>query len=738
VNAAGGGYVEVNDCFCAMLGYTRDELLRVNWRELTHPDDVATDIAEVNKLLSGESDAYGRDKRYIRKDGSVLWVLLSASCVRRPDRSVEYIVAIVKDITERKDAEEDLAAAHRQLNRHVTNTPLALVEWDGDYRVTRFTARATEMFGWMDHEVIGKRIDEVPWIPEEDWPKVRAVMNAMASGARPNNVNLDRDVRKDGTVIHCEWYNSSLYGPDGKLVSVLSLVQDVTAKVTAEAALREREAKLQAYFNTPAVGIAVSSPGKAWVEVNDTFCAMLGYSRDELQRLTWAELTHPDDVEADVREFNRVLAGESEGYSIDKRYIRKDGRILWVLLAVSCVRLPDRSVEFFVAVARDVTDRKMAEEAVAASEAKYRGLFDSLMDGFAVVDMDGVIQETNDVYRKMLGYSAEELAQLTYKDLTPERWHPVEERIVAEQVLPRGYSDIYEKEYRRRDGTVFPVELRTFLMTERGRPVAMWAMVRDVTEARSLQKKVAVAGRMAALGTLVSGVAHEINNPLAAEMADQGIALEVVREVREHLRTDSLIDKGAEGRALDGVVEALEDAQEGGARIARIIMDLAVFGRPDANRQRARMMDIVDGALRWLPATVARSAAIEVENGGAPDVIASPGQIEQILVNLVTNAARATPEGRRDTVIVRVGKGQPGMARVEVIDHGIGIDPAIRDHIFDPFFTTRPAGPERGTGLGLAICQAIVTAHEGTLTFESEVGKGSTFRLELPAAPAEA
>jgi len=124
-----------------------------------------------------------------------------------------------------------------------------------------------------------------------------------------------------------------------------------------------------------------------------------------------------------------------------------------------------------------------------------------------------------------------------------------------------------------------------------------------------------------------------------------------------------------------------------------------------------------------------------VENAGAPDVIASSGQIEQILVNLVTNAAKATHEGQRGVVVVRVGPGQPGMARVEVIDHGIGIDPAIRDYIFDPFFTTRPAGPTRGTGLGLAICQSIATAHGGSLTFESEAGKGSTFRLELPAAP---
>jgi signal transduction histidine kinase len=110
--------------------------------------------------------------------------------------------------------------------------------------------------------------------------------------------------------------------------------------------------------------------------------------------------------------------------------------------------------------------------------------------------------------------------------------------------------------------------------------------------------------------------------------------------------------------------------------------------------------------------------------------------MEQVVLNLVTNAARATPEGRRNTVILRIGPGAPGMARLEVVDHGTGIEPAILDRIFEPFFTTRRVGADKGTGLGLAICQAIVASHEGTLAVESQVGKGSTFRLELPAAPA--
>jgi signal transduction histidine kinase len=142
--------------------------------------------------------------------------------------------------------------------------------------------------------------------------------------------------------------------------------------------------------------------------------------------------------------------------------------------------------------------------------------------------------------------------------------------------------------------------------------------------------------------------------------------------------------------------------------------------------------------MRWMPASVAMVATVNVERQVAPDVMASAGQIEQVVVNLVTNAVKATPAGKHGEVVIRTSTGSHGMARLEVIDHGTGIAPAILGRIFEPFFTTRQVGEGKGTGLGLAICHAIVAAHGGTMTVETEVGKGSTFRIELPAAPAEA
>jgi signal transduction histidine kinase len=274
---------------------------------------------------------------------------------------------------------------------------------------------------------------------------------------------------------------------------------------------------------------------------------------------------------------------------------------------------------------------------------------------------------------------------------------------------------------------------------EAGKPIRMAGTVADVTERKTseekvlaLQRELAIASRFVAMGTLAAGVAHEVNNPLAAALADQELALSEVQDVLSRLRGGDPLDREAEARCLEGVVEELGDAVEGARRIGRVVKELKVFARPSQDRARERLGDIVAKAMNWLPASVHQVATVRVEDGGAPEVVASFGQIEQVVVNLVTNAAKATRPGTPGSIIVRIGPGAPGMARLDVIDQGTGIEPEILGRLFDPFFTT--SEPGRGMGLGLAVCRSIVTAHGGTLTVESLVGRGSTFRMELPEA----
>ena len=394
----------------------------------------------------------------------------------------------------------------------------------------------------------------------------------------------------------------------------------------------------------------------------------------------------------------------------------------------------------------EMQNEELRRNQVALEEArdKYVDLYDLAPVGYVTVSNIGIITEVNlsgeplfGVVRKLLRGS-QFAAHVDPDD--GDRWHLAFHKALAEKKKQSVVGRI-----RRPDGTTIHSWTEIMPVSEEADP-SLRVTLADITaeyarmeeDLRALHAQLALTSRLGALGTLVAGVAHEINNPLAAVMANHGVALEVARNVRARLGGSTSPDVKSEARSLDAIVEALEDAQEGGQRVGRIVQDLSTFGRPDAQRVRARLIDLVEGALRWLPSTVTLTASVRVEDGGAPDVIVATGQIEQVIVNLITNAARAVREGEWDTVIARLGLGSQGTARLELTDHGAGISPAILERIFEPFFTTHPTGKGRGTGMGLAICHAIVTAHGGTLTVETEVGKGSTFRVELPAAPAEA
>lgn len=315
-------------------------------------------------------------------------------------------------------------------------------------------------------------------------------------------------------------------------------------------------------------------------------------------------------------------------------------------------------------------------------------------------------------------------------------------RTLAEVLSPEVVAKIepaHRDALRGVDGRVeVVIEGRTLVIRARpvrdetGAVIMGIAMSQDVTEQRALRAQVALSSRLVSLGTLVAGVAHEVNNPLAGTIASVASAIDEQRAIAARIRGGEPIDRDRLALAADAVVEILLDAQLGAGRISQIVKDLLLFGRPNPMRTRVRLGDVATASMRWLPASVGRAATVKIDDLGAPAVHASAGQLEQVVVNLVTNAAFAIPEGRRGEVSIRIFTSASGRAVLEVKDDGRGIDPGTMERIFDPFFTTRDVG--QGMGLGLPICHVIVTAHGGTLTAESVVGQGSTFRVELPPA----
>ncbi len=242
--------------------------------------------------------------------------------------------------------------------------------------------------------------------------------------------------------------------------------------------------------------------------------------------------------------------------------------------------------------------------------------------------------------------------------------------------------------------------------------------------------RVAMASRLAALGTFSAGLAHDVNNPLAAAMAAQGLALEELRAVRA-LHSGEHLDPDLQ-RRFDALAEALEIARDGVRRSAQVVRALAVLGRPSVSGERVRVIDVVSEAVRCLPDAVSRPGTLRVRHAPAPDVTGSLLHLGQVVARLVANGFLALPSDGSGTVRITTGESSAGRARIEVADDGMGMDAATAARALDPFLTSWEAG--RGAGPGLPLCRSVVEACGGTLAVRSRPGRGTTVVVELPAA----
>jgi PAS domain S-box-containing protein len=490
------------------------------------------------------------------------------------------------------------------------------------------------------------------------------------------------------------------------------------ARAIAEAertALARRLERLTTYAQDMVI---VADDAQRLVEANDRAVGLLGYSREELVGMEVRALRDPATL-ADYPD--RVRQQAEHGAALfETRFRRKDGTIFPVQVSIHTEIYEGR--RYFEAIVRDLSDVKRAEEALRESEAKFRAAFEHAILGVALAGPDGRVIETNRPLRDMTGYTEDELRGMP-ADLLDGSLDEVPGHALYGRLL-RGEADRLElpRRLRRKDGSHLETVVRASALRDGAGAVKyVIALVEDVSERKRMEAQLLLADRMASVGTLAAGVAHEINNPLAFILSNLEFA------------TAELRREGGDGEVL----RALEDARAGGGRVREIVRDLKTFSRP-ANevRHAIDVRTVLQSAMGLASNEIRHRAQLVVEPGDVPAVLADEHRLAQVFLNLLINAAQAITEGSTGANVVRAATATApdGGALVEISDTGQGIAPEVLPRIFDPFFTTKPVGV--GTGLGLSICHGIVAALGGEITVESAVGKGSTFRVHLPAAAA--
>lgn len=315
----------------------------------------------------------------------------------------EYTQRLVEKLEEKNEElhcrTKELRETSDKLQAVIHAAPVAILSFDREGKVRTWNLAAERIFGWSEAEVIGQQPPHLGAKNQEEFEHLR---QQVLAGERITGREVQR-YRRDGAVVYLQLNGGPLQDADGNIVGMMAVFADVTDRKKSEVALRASEERFRQYFELGLIGMAITSPTKGCLEVNDEICRILGYERSELLRMSWAELTHPDDLAADAANFDRVMAGEIDGYSMDKRFIRKDGQIISSIVSARCLRREDGSVDYFVALLQDITERKRAEEALRESEHRHRQLVEALPAAVYTCDGEGGLTLYNEAALKLWG-----------------------------------------------------------------------------------------------------------------------------------------------------------------------------------------------------------------------------------------------------------------------------------------------------------------------------------------------
>jgi PAS domain S-box-containing protein len=503
------------------------------------------------------------------------------------------------------------------------------------------------------------------------------------------------------------------------------LTFEISERKLAALALAESEERYRLLFDSSPDAVLMTEPSGSIQRANPEACRMFGHSEEEILRLGRSGIMDVNDPRlaqlVGRRDINGAVRGECTG-------LRKNGLPFPIELS-SRIYTDAKGQTVACIFMHDITKRKQDEEQISRLAEWFQLLLDFASDGVHVHDLDGHVVESSESFRKMLGYSRDEMAALAVADWDAQ--FSKEELRLSFRKQAR-QPMVFETVHRRRDGSLFPVEISSCCVELEGKHF-IYASARDITERkraedekRVLEGQLRHAQKMQAVGTLAGGVAHEFNNLLGMVM---GFA-ELAR------------DLGRQGEANTEEVEQIIQAAD---RASALVRQMLTFSRKAGGDKKPMSLNSsVIHAASMLQRTLPKAISVDTRlAANLPPVEGDGAQLEQVLINLATNARDAMPEGGKLTISTEL-VGMPETVcsvcgsvfagehvLLTVSDTGQGMDPRTMEHMYEPFFSTKEVG--KGTGLGLSVALGLVQDHGGHINSESSLGAGTTFRVYLPA-----
>ena len=712
-----GRFLRVNQGYADIVGYTPEELRQRTFQDVTHPEDLAADVAAARQLFAGKIGTYSLEKRYVRKNGAVVWGSLTASAARDAQGRCEYLIGVVQDITARKEAEAARVQAEQRFTQVLENVSAVAVILSSDECITYCNPYVLELTGWSDAEVRGRNWFDV-FIPADEHDRVRAVFAAAVYEDRLAP-HFENDIlTRDGRQRLISWSNTALYDAVGRVIGLASLGYDITDRRRAAEAVGIERAKLRSILEAMDDAVCIIDQQHQIVYANPAFVQQFGLVEG---RPCYEYFHGRSDACAWCRNAE-VFAGKSLRWELS---YERNGRAYDVFeTALRNEGGTPSKLDFY----HDVTARREAEAALASRTRELETVMESTPDAIARLDHELRHVFVNRRWVELTGLSPEAAQGRTPGELRAYGESCVRLEETLRQVLAK--RRMSEVEFAARTA-LGERRLQVRVVPEpAGREgtetSTVLTITRDVTEERRLQEELNQAQKMEVVGQLATGIAHDINNVLTAI---SGYAALARAELPPGHQT---------GQSLDQVEEAVLQA-------AGVVRGLLTFShKMPINRQTVELRNVLVGAAQFVKRLLPAAIEVVLEGAdGTPLWVSADGtQLQQVILNLAVNARDAMPDGGTLRFALRADEAGDGSAerpgrsqrfvRLVVSDTGQGIPAEVLPHLFEPFFTTKPLG--QGTGLGLATIKSVVEQHGGDVQVHSIPGCDAQFTISLPCA----
>jgi PAS domain S-box-containing protein len=739
--------LEVNDRFCEILGFSREAMHHYTWAQLTHPDDLPADELQFSQLLAGNLESYSMEKRFIRQDGQIVYTNLYVNAVRNLQGTVEYVTAMIQDISHQKEVEAATHAAERLAlaTMNALSAHICVLDEHGTILMVNEAWRKFALTNGGDPDRMGVGVNyfsfsaQVSPVTTEDSALTVSQIMEILEG---NREEFFHEYACHGPNTH-RWFSCRVTRmANHEPLRVVVAHQDITEQKQALYRLRKAEQFTNSILeHLPNMVFVKDAQDLRFVRFNQAGEHLLGYSREQLIGKNDYDI-FPEEEACFFTSKDRSVLANGELLDIPEEYIHtKDGEVR--VLHTKKVPLYDErgAPQFILGISEDITKQKLVKDALRTSESTLKSFFDSAPMMMGIVELvDRDIRHLSD--NKATGKFFDGVPTNRFNQLASVRGVPSEiinlwidryqESLRLERPLRFEYLHPTQGRPRWLSATVTPIGVPTA-----AHPRFAY-IAEDITERKLLEETISrhaeeleaeverralriseleqrrmQVEKLAALAQVAAGVAHEINNPLASIAQAMVVLQRALPETHPKYKYTRKIQE-----CID--------------RITHIIQQLYKLYRPDpANLVPLDIRSIVQCSLEIMdPFAQQRGITLSCTLPDRPvSVCITRTDLIQILCNLIQNALDAS--SRHSTVVLTVTQ-QQGALTICVVDQGAGIPPDVSSHIFEPFFTTKQGTAKGGMGLGLAVSRSLVEAMGGTLRFSSKPGAGSSFMIIFP------